>query len=135
MFQKIDHINISIKDINESVLWYEKVFGFKKVEEGLNMSGSKFVIVENQDIMMCMSEYPTWKAPNLKGDKEQHQIFHFGFRIQDEVKWKQLVLDLDLKLTYGEIIYPRSKSWYVLDPNGYEIEVSYLTKGPKMFES
>lgn len=133
MFQKIDHVNISIKNIDESVLWYGKVFGFRKVEQGLNMSGSKFAIIENQDTMICMSEYPGWTSPDLKGNKNQHQIFHFGFRIKDETKWKELIEKLDLTFTYDEISYPRSKSWYVLDLNGYEIEVSYLKEGVAMF--
>lgn len=133
MFQKIDHINVSVKNINETVLWYGNVFGFKKVEEGSSLSGVKFVIIENKDTMLCIYEHPDWKASDLNGPTTQHQIFHIGFRITDEAKWRERIKEFDLTLSYGEINYPRSNSWYVLDPNGYEIEVSCLKEGVTMF--
>lgn len=133
MFQKIDHINISVKNLIESVAWYEKVFGFKTVEQGRSQAGAKYVIVENHDFMLCMYEHPEWKAPNFEINTNKHQIFHVGFRITDELKWKELIRTLNLTLAYDEISYPRSKSWYVLDPNGYEIEVSCLKEGVAMF--
>lgn len=132
MFQKIDHVNISVKDIAVSAHWYETVFGFKVVEAGLNMSGSKYAIVENQDTMICMSEHPDWKEPG-QDLKNQHQIFHFGFRVLDLDLWRSKIHMLGLVLTAEEIRYQRSISWYVLDPNGYEIEVSYLLEGGRMF--
>jgi catechol-2,3-dioxygenase len=135
MFQKIDHVNISVNDIFESENWYEKVFGFKKVEEGINMSGRKFVIVARNDNMICMSANPGLISADADNGNKQHQIFHFGFRVNDQVKWKEIIQEHHLTLTYGEIDYPRSKSWYVLDPNGYEIEVSWLKSGNEMFAS
>jgi catechol 2,3-dioxygenase-like lactoylglutathione lyase family enzyme len=77
MFQKIDHVNISVNDIFESANWYEKVFGFKKVEEGINMSGGKFVIVAQNDTMICMSANPGLISADVDNGNKQHQIFHF----------------------------------------------------------
>lgn len=133
MFQKIDHINVSVKNIDETVEWYVKVFGFRKVEDGISKSGEQFVIIENLDCMLCLYEHPNWSAPNFNGPTTQHQIFHIGFRITDEIKWKQMIKDHNITIIYDEVQFPRSKSWYVMDPSGYEIEVSYLTKGPTMF--
>lgn len=84
--------------------------------------------------MICMSEHLNWKSLNLEANNQQHKIFHFGFRVDNEMEWKELIRIHDLTLTYGEVDYPRSKSWYVLDPDGYEIEVSCLKGGHKMFE-
>jgi catechol 2,3-dioxygenase-like lactoylglutathione lyase family enzyme len=135
VFLKIDHINISVKNIKTSFGWYQDIFGFRLVEEGQNSSGSKYVVIENNDFMICMSENPNWKSPSLEANDLTHKIFHFGLRIENESVWKELIKLHDLTLTYGEVDYPRSKSWYVLDPDGYEIEVSCLKRVKAMFEA
>jgi catechol 2,3-dioxygenase-like lactoylglutathione lyase family enzyme len=116
VFLKIDHVNISVKNIKVSVKWYRDVFGFEKVESGLNSSGSKYVVIENQDTMICMSEHINWKPLYLQANDQQHKIFHFGFRVDNELERKEVIRIHDLTLTYDEVDYPRSKSWYVLDP-------------------
>ena len=128
---KLDHINLSVSSAQQSVQWYREIFGFEKVEEGLNSEGKPWVIIANNDSMLCMSEMK--RSPRTgEGDSKQHQVFHFGFRIKDLDAWEQKLKQHQLKLYYGGVNeYPHSKSWYVKDPDGYTIEVSY-TEGEQL---
>jgi len=133
---KLDHINLTVADLKNSIEWYGKVFGFELVESGTTPQGIKWGIVAFNDSMICMTEYAGRTAADKFEDKSFHQIYHFGIRVSDQKRWQQTVQDHQLKLYYGgEIKYPTSKSWYVHDPSGHEIEVSYASKGRMQFPS
>jgi catechol 2,3-dioxygenase-like lactoylglutathione lyase family enzyme len=123
---KLDHINLSVANLNESVDWYGKVFGFEMVESGTTAQGTKWGIVAFNDSMICMTEYAGRTHADKHEDKSIHQIDHFGIRVSDLNRWRKIVEENKLKIYYGgEIEYPFSISWYVHDPSGHEIEVSY----------
>ena len=131
---KLDHINLTVADLKNSVEWYGKVFGFELVESGATPEGIKWGIVAFNESMICMTEYAGRTAADKDEDKSIHQIYHFGIRVSDLEQWKQTVQDYQLKLYYGgEIKYPASTSWYVHDPSGHEIEVSYTAQGRMQF--
>lgn len=123
---KLDHINLTVSDLQKSIQWYQKIFGFELVESGTTPEGIKWGILAFNDSMICMTEYPDRTLANKSDDRSVHQIYHFGLRVSDEDTWKKTVQDNQLKLYYGgQITYPNSKSWYIHDPSGHEIEVSY----------
>lgn len=110
----------------ESIEWYSKLFGFEKVEGGVTQYGNRWAIIAHGDSMIAMSEYPQKKSAELNDDRSAHRIFHFGLRIENDEEWREKVRQFGLQLYYGgEIEYPHSRSWYVHDPSGHEIEVSY----------
>lgn len=75
--------------------------------------------------MLCIYEDPNLKGPEHLESSGIHYIAHFGLRISNEDEWKKKIKDLSLKVFYsGAVRYPRSTSWYVQDPTGYEIEVA-----------
>jgi catechol-2,3-dioxygenase len=126
---KIDHINLTVKNLKESMDWYGKMFGFKIVESGKTQKGTKWGIVAFNDAMICMAEYKERKIASKEDDESVHKIYHFGIRVSDEAKWKQLIHTNNIQLQYGGVIeYPYSKSWYIHDPSGHEIEVSFTDK-------
>lgn len=129
MIEKIDHINLTVKNLNESLDWYAKVFGFEKVESGRAM-GSSYAIIARNDFALCMYEEKDRKSADDMGDSPFHQIYHFGIRVSDAELWRDVVKKNNLKLYYGgEVPYANSVSWYIHDPSGHEIEVSYTEKG------
>lgn len=131
---KLDHINLTVADLKNSIEWYRKVFGFELVESATTAQGIKWGIMAFDDSMICMTEYTGRTAADKVEDKSIHQICHFGIRVSDLEKWQQTVQDHKLKLYYeGEVKYPTSKSWYVHDPSGHEIEVSYTAKRRMQF--
>jgi lactoylglutathione lyase len=123
---KLDHVNISVSNLSESIEWYNKIFGFELVEKGRSAQGKKWGIVASNDSMICMTEYNN-KMPADKIENESvHQIYHFGIRVTDLDRWRATVEKNNLQLYYGgEVEYPHSRSWYIHDPSGHEIEVSF----------
>lgn len=123
---KLDHINLTVQDIKESIQWYERIFGFKIVERGIGTRGQPWAIVASNDSMIVMSEFKLELNTNHQQGMDSHKIYHFGIRISDSEVWEKKVKDNNLSLYYGGVIqYPFSRSWYVHDPSGHEIEVSH----------
>ena len=123
---RIDHINLTVNNLDESTLWYQKVFGFEVLESGSKGLGSAWKIVGRDDTMICMTEYSGREAPYSYDLSPRHQINHFGLRIEDREQWEDIVKKNKLTLKYGGLVeYPKSLSWYITDPNGHEVEVNY----------
>lgn len=123
---KLDHVNLTVRDINESIDWYGRIFGFEPVERGVNQNGRPWAIVAHDDSMICMTEYRERQSAARQGEIDFHQFYHFGIRVSDESEWRAKVEKFAVKVRYGGAYeYPHSLSWYVEDPNGHEIEVSY----------
>lgn len=123
---KLDHINLTVSNFKRSVEWYKQIFGFELVETATTAEGVQWGIVAFDDSMICMTEYPDRKRADEVEDSSAHRIYHFGIRVSDVDRWRQCVKEHRLKLYYGgEIDYPSSTSWYIRDPSGHTIEVSY----------
>ena len=122
-----DHMNLTVKDFDETVDWYRRVFNFELVERDVT-EGVLWGILRSEggegDAMLCIYQYPDRKFLDRHELKRRdiHGISHWGFRINDEEKWKE-TLDRE-GLTYITYDNPFSKAWYVQDPTGYEIEVA-----------
>ncbi len=123
----LDHLNLTVNDLDETEDWYGRVFGFKRVEDGLSSSGTPFRVLRAGEAMLCI-----YKAPDrafLGGDelmaKKLHGVNHFALRITDRDAWLATAEREGVEFGYGggEIRWPNSSAWYVLDPTGYEIEV------------
>ncbi|MEK6773510.1 MAG: VOC family protein [Bdellovibrionota bacterium] len=123
---KLDHINLTVHDIKESIDWYEKIFGFKLAERGIGTRGQSWAIVASNDSMIAMSEYKDKSKADQESEVDFHKIYHFGIRVSDLAAWEKIVKENDLRIYYGGVVsYPFSRSWYIHDPSGHEIEVSY----------
>ncbi|MBX9670602.1 MAG: VOC family protein [Candidatus Obscuribacterales bacterium] len=120
----LDHLNMSVRNLDETEDWYKRVFGFEIVESGLR-SGMKWAIMKSGEALLCIYEYPNLAKPDKVSDHSPHTINHFGLRITDRSKWQETINRERVRVLYGgEVRYPSSTSWYVIDPTGYEIEVA-----------
>ena len=122
----LDHLNMTVANLNESIDWYRKVFGFEPVETGVR-NGTPWAIIKSGEALLCMYEDATRSGPQqfLKRGGDAHTIYHFGLRITDRDAWLEKIREHNLELEYGgEVDYPHSKSWYVFDPTGFGIEVA-----------
>ena len=117
---RLDHINMSVENLQTSLDWYQHLFGFKPVESG-DHKGTPYAIVRKDDVMLCLYQLPQKESPSTS---QHHKVYHFGIRIDDPEEWEQKLEDSQVQphLVWD---YPHSKSWYVRDPSGHEIEVCY----------
>ena len=120
----IDHINMNVKSLDESIKFYCDLFGFeiKKDDNSQNKLDAPSKIIGNDSIKLCMYEVPDMSP---KGG-----IAHFGFHIKnfDDVVAK--CKELGVQILYdGPIQWEHSKSVYIVDPSGYELELGEISGG------
>ena len=119
----LDHVNMSVKDLAESVDWYGRVFGFRKVEGG-RYDGRPWAILRAGEALLCLYEHPERGSPDPE-EHGHHGAAHFGLRIDDQDAWEAAVRREKVEVGYGGAFrWPHSTAWYVTDPTGYEIEVA-----------
>jgi len=119
----IDHINISVKNIDRSLEFYKNTFDFDLKEGGVNSSGRRYAIAgKSSKILFVFNE--TSEALG------SGRINHIGINIADFDKMLSSVKELGLEVVdYGGdenkvTHYPNSRSLYILDPDGNEIELT-----------
>jgi catechol 2,3-dioxygenase-like lactoylglutathione lyase family enzyme len=123
---KFDHIQMDVANIEESVDFYHRVFGFTLKEIGLRAL-VRWAIVGNQSqLYLCMHEY----APGRGVQNEGLEITHFGLIVEDFDTVLERLRRHRVKLFYDYFVqYHSSRSAYFLDPNGYKIEISERVGG------
>lgn len=120
----LDHLNMTVSNLDESKDWYKRVFGFEEVESGLR-NGLKWAILKSGEAMLCIYEYVDLAGPHDWTKPDRHTINHFGLRITDRRKWEETLKRENLSVLYGgEVSWNNSSSWYLHDPTGHEIEVA-----------
>ncbi len=129
-FNQIDHINITVNNLEKSVDFYSRVFGFKIYEDSTYNKTPYKIIGKSGAAMLCL--YQNKKSP-IDSEKQKSSINHIGFNIDF---YDEIVKDLErmeVKINYinGSAIieYPESKSIYISDPDGNEIELTEQIAG------
>jgi catechol 2,3-dioxygenase-like lactoylglutathione lyase family enzyme len=120
-----DHLNMTVRNLQESLEWYRRVFGFTLVESGERDLGP-WAIVRSGEAMLCLYERAgrTYEIPY--GDGPHHGICHFAIRITDREEWASVLESEEVEVEFGGAQdWPHSTSWYLRDPTGYQIEVVY----------
>jgi len=114
----LTHIAVRVSDLEKSLVFYSKVFGARvmyRQEDFIQLQtpgASDIIVLQRSDDFL----------PNDRG------IIHFGFRLKDPSGLKQLAEDVasgggKIK-EQGEFV-PGEPYAFILDPDGYEIEVWY----------
>jgi len=121
--RSIDHVNMKVKDLAQSVQWYKDLFGFEiKQEENPNKIDAPSKIIGNDSIKLCMYEVPDMSP--------EGGIAHFGFNIKNFDDVIKRCEELGVQILYGGVVdWETSRSVYVVDPSGYEIELGEVSGG------
>lgn len=134
--KQLDHLNLTVRNFDESVDWYGRIFGFEKVEEDVQ-DGVRWGVLRAGEALLCIYEYPDLEHIDRFESRKngQHGINHFALRITDAQDWISTVEREGVTINYsGEIDWPHSRSWYVNDPTGWEIEVVCWKEDRVQFE-
>ncbi len=115
----IDHINMEVKDLEQSVKFYKNLFGFEIKKE---QPEEKSKIIGNEYIKLCLYENPEMSPEGA--------IAHFGFHVENFDEIIKTCESLGVKIYYdGPVQFEKSRSIYISDPNGYDIELSEVFGG------
>ena len=119
----MDHVNMKVKDLSVSVSFYKNLFGFEiKQEENPNKLEVPSKIIGNDTIKLCLYEVPQMSP--------EGGITHFGFNISNFEKIIEKCKEFDVEILYGgPIQFEKSRSIYIKDPSGYEIDLGEVAGG------
>ena len=115
----MDHVNMTVKNLEESVNFYKKLFGFEVKKDQPEF---KSKIIGNDSIKLCLYED--------SGMSPEGGIAHFGFNIENFEEIMETCKSLGVKVFYdGPVKFEKSRSIYIEDPSGYDIELSEVQGG------
>lgn len=126
MSARLDHLNLSVSDLETTVGWYDRVFGFVPVERG-EQDGEPWCILRSGNSMLCLYQHPDRRFLDGDGLEAEglHGFNHFGLRIDNEAAWQATMQREGIEPLYGgPVRWPHSTAWYIQDPTGYKIEVA-----------
>jgi hypothetical protein len=92
----------------------------------ISPSPTSRAVICGGEAMLCIYERKDLQFLDRFGvqDKGLHAVSHFALRIDDVEAWEATIEREKVDVIYdGEVEWPRSRSWYVTDPTGYEVEV------------
>ena len=126
--------NITVRDFDESVAWYGRLFGFELVEESTARDGVRFGVLQSDYAMLCIYEHPELEYVDCAELRKRglHSICHFALRLPEatQKEWEALARNEKVEFDYGgHVPYQHSDSWYVKDPTGWSIEVDTWYNG------
>jgi catechol 2,3-dioxygenase-like lactoylglutathione lyase family enzyme len=117
----IDHLNMEVINLNETVEFYNQLFGFT-VKKEQPEENSK--IIGNEKVKLCLYQTEDFQGYTKKG------FHHFGLHIENFDDVMQKCTDMGLEIFYGgPLKWEKSTSIYIKDPNGYEIELTEVFGG------
>ena len=119
--EALDHVALSVRDVERSAQWYADVLGFKRQHEGM-WNGTP-IFVGNAAAAIAL--FPVRdKAGSRSRDRAAVRTLHFAFRtdrenfLRAQDKLKKLAIPFDFE--NHEI----SHSIYFRDPDGHQIEIT-----------
>ena len=117
----IDHINMYVNNLESSKLFYKNLFGFEVYEEGKSPSNFDYAIIGKSNVLMLAIYENPDAAPEMR-------VNHIGINIDNFEEALSSIEKNSVEVSiYGGsavVEYPNSKSIYVKDPDGNEIEIS-----------
>lgn len=120
----IDHVNISVSDLECAMDFYGSVFGFRLAEDGRSRTEAPFVIMTASGrAFLALHESDRVETPS------RPFINHWGFVVGDIELVRRRLARHRVKIQDGDSAsggirnWPHSRSIYVYDPDGHEIEL------------
>jgi catechol 2,3-dioxygenase-like lactoylglutathione lyase family enzyme len=118
----IDHVNMSVRDLDVSAAFYAALFGLEVKEQGQSAGGRWCILGAPDRFYLCLGETPS--AERFKA--EGIHINHVGFVVDDIDETVDRIRALGLRLEFGDktLDGPRSRSAYVTNPDGILMEIT-----------
>jgi len=119
----LDHVAIRVKDMEQSIQWYQKVLGLTKVR--LEKWGDVPIFMMSGKVGVAL--FPAYEDhPHLDPDSLNVQIDHFAFNVlqADFDKARKHFESLNIDYIFKDHYYFHSV--YLKDPDGHEVELTTI---------
>lgn len=119
----LNHIAISVKNVDESIAFYQKVFGLKEIENTASNSQTRWLLLaENKQLHII---------PRPKLEVKTNKAVHFALSTSDLDSFIQHLNALNIEysdwkntITKDYVRKDGVHQFYIQDPDGYWIEIN-----------
>ncbi len=116
---RLEHVNLTVADLERSVTFYSRLFGWTVRWSGHTTSGMPAAHVGDADSYVALFEGVAREVPV---DYEHVGFNHFGVVVDDLDAVKVRLAELDTPISF-EPEYEPGRRVYVFDPDGHEVEL------------
>ena len=126
----LDHVAIRVRDIENSIAWYEEVLGLKKYRLPEWGPFPIFMLSNKAGVSLFPANL---KDERLDRNSKNIKIDHFAFNVSrtNFEKGKKKYAALNLKFSFQDHSY--FHSLYTEDPDGHTVELNTLVVDQKTF--
>ena len=117
---RIEHINVTVNDIDASAEFYCRLLGVERRWEGITEAGKRAVHVGDGDSYLSLFE--AGSAGRAPADYLVVGFNHLCFEVTDLGRSRATLLDLGATIK-GEEDYHPGRRLYFYDPDGNEVEL------------
>jgi lactoylglutathione lyase len=127
--KKLLHTRYRVDDLERTVKFYREVLGLQEVRRHKSGRGSELVFVKapgsDEEIELC--HFPGSGPVHVQPD-----LTHLAFEVGSLEEFGEHIAKLGIKFSDGPHMRPDGTGIAFIDaPEGYEIELIQLAKGPK----
>lgn len=119
----LNHIAISVKNVDESIAFYQKVFGLKEIENTASNSQTRWLLLAEDKQLHII--------PRPKLEVKTNKAVHFALSTSDLDSFIQHLNALNIEysdwkntITKDYVRKDGIHQFYIQDPDGYWIEIN-----------
>jgi catechol 2,3-dioxygenase-like lactoylglutathione lyase family enzyme len=118
--QNIDHIAITVSNMERSIKWYQDVLGMEQVYADVWGAAPAMMMLGSSGVALFPARTSTPESPN----KTPLSMSHFAFRASrpDFEQAKEDLRQRGIEFEFKD--HTVSHSIYFSDPDGYELEIT-----------
>lgn len=126
----LEHANLTVKNIDESVRFITAAFTHFSVRGSGVKDGTRWVHVGTQETYLALND---GAAGKVRGAYESAGVNHLGFVVDDVEAVKQRLLKAGFKEGFVPPEHPHRRRVYFNDSDGFEWEfVQYFSNDPAL---
>ncbi|MFQ5491545.1 MAG: VOC family protein [Phycisphaerae bacterium] len=116
----LEHVNLTVADLDRSIDFYSRLFGWRLRWKGAASSGRPAAHLGDDRYYLALFETP--QNGTASRDMERLGINHFGFVVDDLDDLKSRLAQLGID-PHHQDDYDPGRRLYFLDPDGIEVEL------------